>query len=126
MALPLKSILKPTIPVSPLRQIPAFEETRKRNASRSPSPNKPRDTPRSPQVEENLLIDFDTPAKVPVTGTERLENPFDAFNASSAIRDAIEREEMERKEREKQLILERREARRKSMGEWQPSQTVTF
>lgn len=118
MALPLKSILKPTVPVSPIRQIPAFEETRRRNASRSPSPKKPRDAGKeaNSQAEEGLLIDFSTPARAPVTGTEQLDNPFDGFNASSAIRDAKEREEKERKERERRAILEQREARRKSMG----------
>lgn len=64
-----------------------------------------------------MLIDFSTPAQAPVTGTEQLDNPFDGFNASSAIRDAKEREEKERRERERKAILEQREARRKSMGE---------
>ncbi|KAH8700898.1 hypothetical protein BGW36DRAFT_138021 [Talaromyces proteolyticus] len=116
MAIPLKSILKPTVPLSPPRQIPAFDGARKRNASRSPSPRKSRNTPKSPQAEEGLLIDFSTPAKAPVTGTEQLDNPFDGFNAGSAIRDAKEREEKERRERERKAILEQREARRKSMG----------
>jgi kinetochore protein Spc7/SPC105 len=119
MALPLKSILKPTVPVSPLRNIPSFDEARRRNESRSPSPRRKRGAPAQPQVEEGLLIDFSTPGKVSVSGTEQLDNPFDGFNASSAIRDAKEREEKERKEREKKAILEQREARRKSMGELQ-------
>lgn len=114
---PLKSILKPTVPLSPPRQIPAFDQARKRNSSRSPSPRKSRETPKSPQAEEGMLIDFSTPAGAPVTGTEQLDNPFDGFNASSAIRDAKEREEKERRERERKAILEQREARRKSMGE---------
>ncbi|OKL56377.1 hypothetical protein UA08_08189 [Talaromyces atroroseus] len=116
MALPLKSILKPTVPVSPLRNIPTFDEARRRNESRSPSPRRRRDVPNLPQAEEGMLIDFSTPAKISVTGTEQLDNPFDGFNASSAIRDAKEREEKERKEREKKAILEQREARRKSMA----------
>jgi kinetochore protein Spc7/SPC105 len=107
MAFPLKSILKPTIPVSPLRNIPAFDESRRQ-----------KDNAKQSQTDEGLLIDFSTPAKAPVTGTEQLDNPFDGFNASSAIRDAKEREEKERKERERKAILEQREARRKSMGEW--------
>ncbi|KAF4943924.1 hypothetical protein F66182_18697 [Fusarium sp. NRRL 66182] len=105
MAIPLKSILKPTVPVSPIRNIPAFDESRRqKNAAKSS------------QADEGMLIDFSTPAKAPVIGTEQLDNPFDGFNASSAIRDAKEREEKERKEREKKAILEQREARRKSMG----------
>ncbi|PCH03410.1 Kinetochore Spc7 [Penicillium occitanis (nom. inval.)] len=111
MALPLKSILKPTIPVSPIRNIPAFDESRRQ-----------KDTTKQSQADEGMLIDFSTPAKAPVTGTEQLDNPFDGFNASSAIRDAKEREEKERKEREKKAILEQREARRKSMA----SRRVSF
>lgn len=64
-----------------------------------------------------MLIDFSTPTRAPVTGTDKLDNPFDTFNASSALRDAKEREERERRERERQAIIEQREARRKSMGE---------
>lgn len=119
MAIPLKSILKPTVPVSPLRNIPTFDQARRRNESRSPSPRRQKDIPDSPPAEEGMLIDFSTPAKVSVTGTDQLDNPFDGFNASSALRDAKEREEKERKEREKQAILEQREARRKSMGKLQ-------
>lgn len=51
-----------------------------------------------------------------MTGTDRLDNPFDNFNAVSPLRDAKEREERERRERERQAILEQREARRKSMA----------
>lgn len=105
MAIPLKSILKPTIPVSPLRNIPSFDEARRQ-----------KDTTTTSQPDEGLLIDFSTPAKQPATGEEEQDNPFDAFNATSAIRDAKEKEEKERKERERKAILEQREARRKSMG----------
>lgn len=53
------------------------------------------------------------------------ENPFDSFNASSAIRDGKaatkEREEKERMERDRELILQQREARRKSMGLFLPT-----
>ncbi|KAL1966659.1 hypothetical protein VTN77DRAFT_4070 [Rasamsonia byssochlamydoides] len=116
-AFPLKSILKPTIPVSPIQQIPSFAESRKRASSRSPSPSKSRNgTNRNQQPGEGLLIDFSTPTRAPVSGTDQLDNPFDAFNASSAIRDAKEREERERRERERQAIIEQREARRKSMA----------
>ncbi|EEA21977.1 hypothetical protein TMatcc_008600 [Talaromyces marneffei ATCC 18224] len=111
MALPLKSILKPTIPVSPIRNIPSFDESRRQQ-----------NTAKQSQADEGMLIDFSTPAKASVTGAEQLDNPFDGFNASSAIRDAKEREEKERKEREKKAILEQREARRKSMA----SRRVSF
>jgi len=114
---PLKSILKPTVPVSPVRNIPSFEETRRRTPARDArSQNSNKDS----NGQERLLIDFATPAQPPVTGSENLANPFDTFNATSAIRDEMaatkDRDEKERRERELQTIMEKREARRKSMG----------
>jgi kinetochore protein Spc7/SPC105 len=119
-AFPLKSILKPTIPVSPLRPIPPFEETRKRSSVRNidRGPLKDDENEPNPTAGEGVLIDFSTPTRTPVTGTDQLANPFEAFNASSAIRDAKQREEKERRERERRAILEQREVRRKSMGEF--------
>ncbi|KAL1884866.1 hypothetical protein Plec18167_001521 [Paecilomyces lecythidis] len=116
--LPLKSILKPTVPVSPVRNIPSFEETRRRTPARSPERNNGNGGNR--QGAEGLLIDFSTPTRGPGSGDGHAANPFEAFNASSAVRDdlaaAQEREEKERREREKKAILEQREARRKSMA----------
>lgn len=114
-AFPLKSILKPTVPVSPVRDIPSFEETRRQTPAHGSQLNQ-HGADNDGNVQEGLLIDFDTPIRQPA-GTHT--NPFDTFNASSAIRDekaAREREAQERWEREKQTILEQREARRKSMG----------
>ena len=79
-----------------------------------------------------MLIDFSTPP-VPVVGTDNLANPFDGFNPSSVPRNgkiavrteeeqqtaAMEREQREQREREKQAILDQRAARRKSMGKKQ-------
>lgn len=66
------------------------------------------------------MIDLATPQQLSVAGTETLTNPFDDFNATSAVREEMaatrERDEKERRERERQSILEKREARRKSMG----------
>jgi len=65
------------------------------------------------------LIDFATPPRPAAQGDDTT-NPFDTFNATSAIRDEMaatkERDDKERRERERQTILEKREARRKSMG----------
>lgn len=110
-AFPLKSILKPTVPVSPVQNIPTFEETRRQTPARGSQQNEG-----SSQEKEGLLIDLDTPARPPASDTENTANPFDDFNASSAIAAAREREEKEQKERERKAILEQREARRKSMG----------
>ncbi|KAJ5919794.1 hypothetical protein N7454_009629 [Penicillium verhagenii] len=114
---PLKSILKPTVPVSPVRKIPSFEETRRRTPARD-APNQQVNT--NTENQEGLLIDFATPPQPPVLDPEDTSNPFDTFNATSAIRDEMaatkERDEKERKDRERQNILEKREARRKSMA----------
>jgi kinetochore protein Spc7/SPC105 len=115
MAFPLKSILKPTIPVSPVRNIPSFEETRKQTPARGAQQDGVQ-ADSNDQGKEDLLVDIDTPAQPPVSGLEDPANPFDTFNASSAIAAAREQEEKERRERERQIILEKREARRKSMG----------
>lgn len=99
--------------MSPVRNIPSFEETRKRTPARNSQPTNNEDG------REGLLIDFDTPAQPPMSSAEDASNPFDAFNAE-AIRDEMaatrEREEKERRERERKAVLEHREARRKSMG----------
>lgn len=117
---PLKSILKPTVPVSPVRNIPSFEETRRRSPSRDNTRQGADHANNNDQGKEGLLIDFETPPQPSIAGSEKLDNPFDTFNATSAIRDEMaatrERDEKERRERERQSILEKREARRKSMG----------
>lgn len=110
-AFPLKSILKPTVPVSPVRNIPSFEETRRQTPARNLQQNE-----RSGQEKEGLLIDLDTPGRPEASETEKQANPFDDFNASSAIAADREREEKEQRERERKAALEQREARRKSLG----------
>ncbi|KAL2813570.1 hypothetical protein BJX63DRAFT_216084 [Aspergillus granulosus] len=112
---PLKSILKPTVPVSPVRNIPTFEETRKKTPARSAKEHEDN----SSSAQEGLLIDFDTPAQPSTSKPDDQTNPFDTFNAST-IRDemaaAREQDERERRERERKAILQQREARRKSMA----------
>ena len=65
------------------------------------------------------MIDFETPTRPTAIGED---NPFDSFNASSAIRDGMaaarERKEQEMREQDKQKILQQREARRKSLGSY--------
>ena len=78
------------------------------------------------QGKEGLLIDFETTPGPPTTDNDNDDtaNPFDTFNATSAIREEMaatkERDEQERKDRERQNILEKRAARRKSMGQCVP------
>ncbi|PIG69311.1 hypothetical protein AARAC_006757 [Aspergillus arachidicola] len=115
-AFPLKSILKPTVPVSPVRNIPSFEETRRRTPARGSQHHEDNEGGGS-QGKEGMLIDLGVP--VQPSGSMNESNPFDSFNASS-IRDemaaARERDEKNRRERERKAILEQREARRKSMA----------
>ncbi|KAE8136245.1 hypothetical protein BDV38DRAFT_117894 [Aspergillus pseudotamarii] len=115
-AFPLKSILKPTVPVSPVRNIPSFEETRRRTPARGSQHHEDNEGGVI-QGREGMLIDLGTPAQP--SGPINESNPFDSFNASS-IRDemaaARERDEKNRRERERKAILEQREARRKSMA----------
>lgn len=110
-AFPLKSILKPTVPVSPVRNIPSFEETRRPTPARGSQQMED-----NAQEKEGLLIDFDTPARSPGFDPANVTNPFDDFNASSAIAAAREHDDQDLKERERKRILEQREQRRKSMG----------
>ncbi|KAL4918970.1 hypothetical protein BDW62DRAFT_56318 [Aspergillus aurantiobrunneus] len=113
--LPLKSILKPTAPVSPVRSIPTFEETRRK----TPAQGAKEQESINSSAQEGLLIDLDTPAQQSAAKPDDQTNPFDTFNAST-IRDdmaaAREQEEKERRERERKAALEHREARRKSMA----------
>ncbi|KAK4863464.1 hypothetical protein LT330_002242 [Penicillium expansum] len=122
---PLKSILKPTVPVSPVRTIPSFEETRRRTPARSKLQTHDGTMDgqgQKDQGKEGLLIDFATTPGPPTRENDNDDtaNPFDTFNATSAIREEMaatkERDEQERKDRERQSILEKRAARRKSMA----------
>lgn len=101
-----------------MRNIPSFEETRRRTPARKSQSQEP-SWESSSQNQEGLLIDFATPPRAAAQGDDTT-NPFDTFNATSAIRDEMaatkERDDKERRERERQTILEKREARRKSMG----------
>ncbi|KAE8378932.1 hypothetical protein BDV26DRAFT_303934 [Aspergillus bertholletiae] len=116
IAFPLKSILKPTVPVSPVRSIPTFEETRRRTPARGSQHHEDNEGGGA-RGKKGMLIDLGTPAQPSESTNE--SNPFDSFNASS-IRDemaaARERDEKGRRERERKAILEQREARRKSMA----------
>ncbi|OAX82214.1 hypothetical protein ACJ72_03435 [Emergomyces africanus] len=126
---PLKSILKPTVPVSPLRSIPSFDETRKRTPARSPQRGSKSRQSNNPNEESEPVVNVSEPSSASVVGTDNLVNPFDTFNPSAVIRDgkvavrteeeqaaAREREEAQARERERQAILDHRAARRKSMA----------
>lgn len=104
--------------MSPVRNIPSFEETRRRTPARN-AQSQESSWEGSSQNQEGLLIDFATPPRPAAEGDDTA-NPFDTFNATTAIREEMaatkERDDKERRERDRQTILEKREARRKSMG----------
>ncbi|KIW72188.1 hypothetical protein PV04_00401 [Phialophora macrospora] len=121
----IKSILKPTVPLTPPKAIPTFDELRKRSTGKGKSPTK--------NTAEELLIDFSTPGPskqdgkdVSLSGAETVADPFSPIarpsprksNATEQSAEAIEleREEERRRQAEKEAILERRAARRKSMA----------
>ncbi|EGD98661.1 hypothetical protein TESG_06142 [Trichophyton tonsurans CBS 112818] len=116
-AVQLKSILKPTIPVSPISHIPSFAETRRKTPHRDGFGSNYKSSGNGD------LIDLSTPA-APVVGTDSLINPFDNFNPIppsrakdiAAQREREEKERIEREREKKQAILEQRAARRKSMA----------
>jgi kinetochore protein Spc7/SPC105 len=108
-----------------VRNIPSFEETRRRTPARGRQQSHDGTNDgegQGDQGKEGLLIDFETTPGPPAAdnGNDDTANPFDTFNATSAIREEMaatkERDEQERKDRERQNILEKRAARRKSMG----------
>lgn len=108
-----------------MRTIPSFEETRRRTPARGDHQTHDGTMDGQSQKEQKkkgLLNDFEPTPGPPRTGNDNDDtaNPFDTFNATSAIREEMaatkERDEQERKARERQNILEKRAARRKSMG----------
>ncbi|KAI5308709.1 hypothetical protein KEM55_005055 [Ascosphaera atra] len=113
---PLKSILKPQVPVSPVQNIPTFEETRRRTPGKTPQRARQSLNPGTGD-----LINFFSPGN---TETDPQGNPFDSFSpVGIPLRTeeeqqaaAREREEREKREQEKKSILEQREARRKSLA----------
>ncbi|KAK4940439.1 hypothetical protein LTR10_019423 [Elasticomyces elasticus] len=119
----IKSILKPSIPLTPPKAIPTFDELRKRSTGKGRSPGKP--------AAEDLLIDFSTPgpsrqegAETSMSGTANVADPFSPMTRRSPRRQEVtntetlerEREEERKRKADKQAILERRAARRKSLA----------
>ena len=80
-------------------------------------------------MNDDLLVDISVPSETPrQSGLENVPNPFqepveEAQEPSKELRVAIRTEEEQQeaavKERERQVLLERRDARRKSLGKTQ-------
>ncbi|KAI9888033.1 MAG: hypothetical protein M1823_000154 [Watsoniomyces obsoletus] len=135
MTQPVRSILKPTIPLSPPQE--------RRSTLAPPGVGLSGRASIGPgglvgaNITQNgtgFLIDLSTPGKQPqsqvaITGSENLQNPFgsafDALNvagtgaqapAGADVAPDMSTEEREQREKTKKEILERREARRKSLA----------
>lgn len=131
MKAPIKSILKPTLPLSPLGKI--TQDTSKPGSGVEVKAGKGNRDLNRPNDDGNLPTDLAESnggrSRVSVSGAESLCNPFESVGASAKdegtstapadTQHAVTRdehvEEMLR-EKQKKEILERREARRKSMG----------
>ncbi|KAI9816066.1 MAG: hypothetical protein M1827_002058 [Pycnora praestabilis] len=134
----VKSILKPTIPLSPLRPIPS-----RNSKQQNPSTQTNEITPQLPKKlhemehPQEILIDFSAPDSHPsnsmieISGSTSLPNPFvsevtqpaQAQEARVALKTeeeqqaaVREREEQEKRDLDKQNMIERRDARRKSLA----------
>ena len=120
----VRSILKPTIPLSPPKQIPPHIRKQKGSPGKvkqSLSPKK--------KSNDDLLVDISVPSETPhQSGLENVPNPFQepveveqepSQEMRVAIRTEEEQQEAATKERERQVLLERRDARRKSLGKTQ-------
>ncbi|KAH0562670.1 hypothetical protein GP486_002653 [Trichoglossum hirsutum] len=132
----VKSILLPTIPLSPLQDIPSHTSSRKRKKDDEESgsttdPTRQVETHSGlhPDIPSAMQNDRPSKASAPVSGLANLPNPFASTPATKANEMKVslkteeeqqaaarEREEKERREAEKNEILQRRDARRKSLA----------
>ena len=118
-----KSILKPTIPLSPPKQIPPHTSSRKSSPAKAQRGSSPRKSPQKGRPGD-AAQSSSSPRQ---SGLENIPNPFDEpqlealveKDLSEGTKIAVRTEEEQQaaaREREKQDILERRDARRKSLG----------
>ncbi len=121
----IKSILKPTIPLSPPKQIPARGRTKT-------SPKKAESGPTPEKSQNGSLIDTSIPTSTTdLEGPQILSNPFGGpleatdnasqppFLAQGQVLVAVRTEEEQQaaaKERARQDALAHKDARRKSLG----------
>ncbi|KAH0537926.1 hypothetical protein FGG08_005408 [Glutinoglossum americanum] len=130
----VKSILLPTIPLSPLQEIPLHASIRKAQKDKSsdaPAANPARQGEGHSSLYSDISAVFqhDGPSKASalVSGLANLQNPFAPTMRANETKITIkteeeqqaavrEREEKEKRELEKNEILQRRDARRKSLA----------
>ncbi|KAI9769163.1 MAG: hypothetical protein M1839_003798 [Geoglossum umbratile] len=126
-----KSILVPSIPLSPLKEIPAHAASRK--VQNDGNPGRPTADPAwqteghaslYPDISAILRSDMLSKTSAPVSGLANLQNPFASTTATKTNETKVtlktEEEQQaaarERWELEKTEIQQRRDARRKSLG----------
>lgn len=108
-----RSILKPSIPLTPPKAIPSFDELRKRSTMKAKSPAK--------NVPEDLLIDFSTPgpnreasAMTTIPGADVLVDPFSPVGSTKPVGGNQQADSVRQAERA--AIIQRRNERRKSLA----------
>ncbi|KAI9767137.1 MAG: hypothetical protein M1840_005926 [Geoglossum simile] len=126
----IKSILLPSIPLSPLQEIPAHATSRniRNDDNKFADPAKQTESHSSlyPDISAILRNDGLSENSAPVSGLANLQNPFGSTKANETKvtlkteeeqqAAAREREEKEQRELEKTEILRRRDVRRKSLA----------
>ena len=119
----VRSILKPTIPLSPPKAIPPHPNPQKASHTKAKPSISPRKAVQKPAADddgrdntslrqsglENLPNPFDEPRKEPVAGQDALQETRVAVRTEEEQQAAV-------KERERQEMINRRDARRKSLG----------
>ena len=123
----MRSILKPTIPLSPPKPIPPYPNSRELSPAKSKNGLSPKKSPRRSPKKEELEGTARSLGDLRQSGLENLPNPFDEASNQAAdnkpsqeTRVAVRTEEQQQaaaKERERKELVERRDARRKSLGE---------
>lgn len=137
MAVQYKSILKPTIPLSPPKTIPPHSAVRMRSPAKSKDKSSPV-TPRTKnlanlsQPEDLFAIpQSDRSARISNEPTApRLHTSPGRSQTLIAVRTEEQQQQAVTEERERQALISRKDARRKSLGEDVPNPTelsyVTF
>ena len=123
LASAVKSILKPTIPLSPPKQIPPHPNSKKSSPGKAKTETSPRKSPNKGKSDDNTRPS----AVLRQSGEENLPNPFDETKRDATAKEdhsqetrvAVRTEEEQQaaiKERERKEMIERRDERRKSLG----------
>ncbi|MCJ1438218.1 hypothetical protein MMC27_007605 [Xylographa pallens] len=122
----VRSILKPTIPLSPPKQIPPHPNSRKSSPTKSRTGFSPKKSPRKSPHKGDIKETARDSGGLRQSGLETLPNPFDEVSNQAAdnelsqeTRIALRTEEQQHaaaKERERKDLIERRDARRKSLA----------